>query len=91
LENLKESLQAVARFSKQKNTKSPQFDTEVQELISRMFRLMDYSSKIAEILRWDPDTAAELYHKISNDYFDSPDLRVRWLENLSQFQVSVST
>lgn len=54
-----------------------------------MSRLMEYSSKIAENVRFDPDTAVELYYKISNDYFDSPDLRVRWLENLAVFQLSV--
>eukprot|EP01087_Luapelamoeba_hula_P015415 TRINITY_DN4603_c0_g1_i1.p1 TRINITY_DN4603_c0_g1~~TRINITY_DN4603_c0_g1_i1.p1 ORF type:complete len:2339 (+),score=482.98 TRINITY_DN4603_c0_g1_i1:7388-14404(+) len=88
LEKLKESLKAVDQFSKKNASKNPQFEAEVQELIGRMFRLIEYSGRIAEVVRWDPDTAAELYHKISNDYFDSPDLRVRWLDNLAEFQYS---
>jgi hypothetical protein len=40
-------------------------------------------------VRNDPETIAEVYLRISNDYFDSPDLRVQWLRNLAEFQVNV--
>ncbi len=40
-------------------------------------------------MRNDPETIAEVYLRISNDYYDSPDLRVQWLENLAQFQIEV--
>ncbi|KAL6049946.1 RasGEF domain-containing protein [Balamuthia mandrillaris] len=91
LTTLQGSLKAVGafskKFSKQQNEEFAALDAEVQELISRMFRLINYSAKIAENMH-DPETTADLYLKISDDYFDSPDLRVRWLENLSEFQVT---
>ena len=63
--------------------------TSLGELVSRMFRLIEYSSQVLGSKQNDPETVAELYYKISNDYFDSPDLRVQWLENLCEFQLSV--
>lgn len=76
------SVRADARLKK--------FDESVAELIARMFRLIDYSAKIyGSNVRNDPETIAEVYLRISNDYFDSPDLRVQWLLNLAEFQVNV--
>jgi hypothetical protein len=63
------------------------FDAGVQELISRIFRLCHYSVKIADNIG-DPETTADFYRRISEDYFDSPDLRARWLENLAEFHTN---
>jgi hypothetical protein len=65
-----------------------QMNANIAELINRMFRLIEYSSKVLGSKQNDPETIAELYYKISNDYFDSPDLRVQWLENLAEFHIT---
>lgn len=62
-------------------------DASVRELISRIFRLILYSVKIADNIG-DPESTADFYRHISADYYDSPDLRVRWLENLAEFQIN---
>ncbi|ELR23197.1 uncharacterized protein ACA1_067810 [Acanthamoeba castellanii str. Neff] len=91
---LKDSLKAIKEFSNASAKKGKQadlqkFDASVAELIARMFRLIDYSAKIyGSNVRNDPETIAEVYLRISNDYFDSPDLRVQWLRNLAEFQVN---
>jgi len=58
---------------------------------SLFFRVRSHSAKIyGSNVRNDPETIAEVYLRISNDYFDSPDLRVQWLRNLAEFQVNVN-
>lgn len=58
---------------------------------SLSFRVRSHSAKIyGSNVRNDPETIAEVYLRISNDYFDSPDLRVQWLRNLAEFQVNVN-
>jgi len=86
---LKDSLKAIQDFSSSSiNSGTKDFGGSVAELIARMFRLIDYSAKIyGSNVRNDPETIAEVYLRISNDYFDSPDLRVQWLLNLAKFQV----
>jgi len=92
-QRLQDSLRAVGDYSKLCASKeegtgpATMLDTEVQELISRIFRLCHYSIKIADNIG-DPETTADFYRHISEDYFDSPDLRVRWLENLAEFQTN---
>jgi hypothetical protein len=94
---LQTSLRAVGRYSKLRvagaaavdevGAVGGTFDAGVQELISRIFRLCHYSIKIADNIG-DPETTADFYRRISEDYFDSPDLRVRWLENLAEFHTT---
>eukprot|EP01104_Vermistella_antarctica_P003930 TRINITY_DN1431_c0_g1_i1.p1 TRINITY_DN1431_c0_g1~~TRINITY_DN1431_c0_g1_i1.p1 ORF type:complete len:2060 (+),score=630.15 TRINITY_DN1431_c0_g1_i1:204-6383(+) len=58
------------------------FVVAVSSMISQLFELIEYNKKIAEN-SFDPELTADLYVKISNSYFNSPNLRVTWLENLS--------
>ncbi len=41
------------------------------------------------VCRDDPEMLAEMYLSTANGYKDSPDLRVIWLSNLSQFYKQV--
>lgn len=38
--------------------------------------------------RYDPEMMANLYEDISRQLFDSPDERITWLENLSNFHAN---
>jgi len=60
-------------------------NNEIQSLISRMFRVITYCLEINQ--KKDPHTISKLYHKISLNFLDTPDLRVRWLENLADYQI----
>lgn len=39
--------------------------------------------------KFDPETMADIYVKISEQLVDSPDERIGWLQNLAQFHKSV--
>jgi len=55
-------------------------------LINHLIEITKYDSKITA--NWiDEEMIADLYVKIANEYIDSPDLRLTWLENLSVIHV----
>ena len=58
----------------------------IQQLVDLIGTLVNYQTQIAQSSH-DPELLADLYYNISNGYSDSPDLRLAWLENLSQIQV----
>eukprot|EP01103_Thecamoeba_quadrilineata_P019234 TRINITY_DN769_c0_g2_i1.p1 TRINITY_DN769_c0_g2~~TRINITY_DN769_c0_g2_i1.p1 ORF type:complete len:1872 (+),score=378.58 TRINITY_DN769_c0_g2_i1:39-5654(+) len=59
----------------------------IEDLINQIFALLRYNAQIAEN-SFDPEIVADIYHKISLSYFNSPNLRVTWLNNLSSFHES---
>ncbi|EFA83784.1 DOCK family protein [Heterostelium album PN500] len=59
------------------------FKSQIEEVINRINTLIKYSNTI-NANRTDIEMVAEMYYNISNSYFESPNLRVTWLENLSK-------
>ncbi|KAF2072984.1 hypothetical protein CYY_005696 [Polysphondylium violaceum] len=66
-----------------KNHESTIFITQVDEMIKRIHTLIKYSNTISANKN-DPEMVSEMYYRISNSYFESPNLRLTWLENLSK-------
>jgi len=66
-----------------KNHESQAFITQVDEMIKRIHTLIKYSNTISANKN-DPEMVSEMYYRISNSYFESPNLRLTWLENLSK-------
>ncbi|GAM28663.1 hypothetical protein SAMD00019534_118390 [Acytostelium subglobosum LB1] len=62
---------------------SQTFQNHVDELITRINTLIKYANTITAN-RSDIEMVAEMYYNIANNYFESPNLRVTWLENLSK-------
>jgi len=60
----------------------------VEDIKSKLLKLIDDSLKIQKY-DYDPEMTCDLYYQFSNFYFDSPDLRVAWLENLASYQKQV--
>jgi hypothetical protein len=61
---------------------------QIEELVGQIFSLIRYNAKIAENA-FDPELIADLYYKISLSYFNSPNLRVTWLNNLAAYHTTV--
>ncbi|PRP79944.1 hypothetical protein PROFUN_05920 [Planoprotostelium fungivorum] len=62
------------------------FSVGLKELVNRLNDISKYDNKIAS--NWvDEEATADIYRQIANDYIDSPDLRLTWLDNLSLIQV----
>ncbi|EGG18916.1 DOCK family protein [Cavenderia fasciculata] len=59
------------------------FRAQIDEWILKINTLMKYSNTISEN-KSDCEMVAEMYYNISNSYFESPNLRVTWLENLAK-------
>lgn len=57
---------------------------QVDELNDRLFGVIRDSLKIKSHL-YDPEMTADLYWNISRGFMESPDLRVTWLQSLSNF------
>ncbi|KYR00713.1 DOCK family protein [Tieghemostelium lacteum] len=62
------------------------FIDQVEEMIKKINTIIKYSNTIYANKN-DPEMVAEMYYKISNSYFESPNLRLTWLENLSKIHI----
>jgi len=61
---------------------SSDFQQQLEEVITRLIDITNYDKTITA--NWaDEEMTANIYIKISNDYMDSPDLRMQWLDNLA--------
>jgi hypothetical protein len=74
----------VAKRSRERHPKEGSLGAQVEEMVTRLFGVIRDSLKLKE-MSWDPERTVELYYQISKGFIDSPDLRVTWLENLSQY------
>jgi len=54
-----------------------QLDAKIRTIIADNQKMQQY--------KFDPETMADLYFKISSQLVDSPDERISWLENLSNY------
>jgi hypothetical protein len=54
-------------------------------MVQRLFGVIRDSLKMRE-MTYDPEKTVDLYYQISSGFIDSPDLRVTWLENLSEYE-----
>eukprot|EP00027_Filamoeba_sp_ATCC50430_P006902 CAMPEP_0168562256 /NCGR_PEP_ID=MMETSP0413-20121227/12026_1 /TAXON_ID=136452 /ORGANISM="Filamoeba nolandi, Strain NC-AS-23-1" /LENGTH=1688 /DNA_ID=CAMNT_0008593671 /DNA_START=186 /DNA_END=5252 /DNA_ORIENTATION=+ len=62
------------------------FVQQVNELVTRLIDITKYEKKIAQ--NWvDEEVTADIYIQIANDYRESPDLRLTWLDNLALIHV----
>eukprot|EP01117_Protostelium_nocturnum_P015724 TRINITY_DN611_c0_g1_i2.p1 TRINITY_DN611_c0_g1~~TRINITY_DN611_c0_g1_i2.p1 ORF type:complete len:1956 (-),score=658.81 TRINITY_DN611_c0_g1_i2:97-5964(-) len=92
-EGLKHALQKIMEYCEDqlKNVNATMRDIEgftfqANELIQRLMDISKYDNKIA--LNWvDEESTADIYRQIADDYIDSPDLRLTWLDNLALIQV----
>eukprot|EP01133_Synstelium_polycarpum_P005247 gene5247-6071_t len=66
-----------------KTHESAVFKSQIEEVINRINTLIKYSNTISAN-RSDIEVVAEMYYNISISYYESPNLRVTWLENLSK-------
>ncbi|EGC37649.1 hypothetical protein DICPUDRAFT_149722 [Dictyostelium purpureum] len=81
--NLSSFLMKVRKLVKSNPDNTQVFINQVEEMLNRIDTLMKYSHIITENKN-DPELVTEMYYKISNSYFESPNLRLTWLENLSK-------
>jgi hypothetical protein len=81
---LQASLQSIAGVNA--GALQPLLTAYIAQLVELIGTLVSYQTQIAQSAH-DPELLADLYYNISNGYSDSPDLRVAWLENLSQIHV----
>lgn len=59
---------------------------QVEDLVTRLIDVTKYDKIIAQ--NWvDEEVTTDIYVKIANDYLESPDLRLTWLENLAVLHV----
>lgn len=78
-ENLRSALERVALHAKQE--KDTSFVAQLEAVTNRLFKVLAESIKISRYVH-DKEMTAEIFHKISNGYNDSPELRAIWLEHL---------
>ncbi|KAK5576125.1 hypothetical protein RB653_007266 [Dictyostelium firmibasis] len=81
--NLSSFLQKVRKLVTQQENGDSVFINQVEEMLNRIDTLMKYSHTINQNKN-DPELVSEMYFRISNSYFESPNLRLTWLENLSK-------
>ncbi|EAL73033.1 DOCK family protein [Dictyostelium discoideum AX4] len=81
--NLSSFLMKVRKFVTQQENGDSVFINQVEEMLNRIDTLMKYSHTINQNKN-DPELVSEMYFRISNSYFESPNLRLTWLENLSK-------
>lgn len=86
-QNLRKSLEDIASF-RHPDTQE-QFVKQVEELTQRLKAILQDNDLIIQTNTSDPELIADLYHRISQSYAHSPDLRVTWLENLAKFHIKV--
>ena len=82
--NLEKALTNVSRLAKkefEQKFNNIAMGKDVEDLISRLFKIIRDSMKISEY-SFDPEMIADLTYAVSIGYKDSPDLRVAWLGNL---------
>ena len=80
------SLYSIVQRAKNEHNQSASsacsFCFQVEELTSRLISISSYEKIIAQ--NWvDEESTADIYVRISNDYLESPDLRLTWLDNLA--------
>ncbi|KAN0034357.1 hypothetical protein ACTFIV_000860 [Dictyostelium citrinum] len=81
--NLSSFLMKVRKLVTQQENGDSVFINQVEEMLNRIDTLMKYSHTINQNKN-DPELVSEMYFRISNSYFESPNLRLTWLENLSK-------
>jgi len=80
---LRHTLQAISEYAATEKLPG-KFIEDVRTLIDRLLKALQNQFSIAKY-RHDPEMIAEMYLATSEGYTDSPDLRVIWLHNLSEF------
>lgn len=84
--HLQKTLDYVAKLAKKEFTENS-IGTEVEDLVLRLFKVIQDSCKIDKY-NYDPEMIVDLTYKVSIGYKESPDLRLTWLENLVSFHVT---
>eukprot|EP01119_Soliformovum_irregulare_P012303 TRINITY_DN3184_c0_g1_i7.p1 TRINITY_DN3184_c0_g1~~TRINITY_DN3184_c0_g1_i7.p1 ORF type:complete len:1811 (+),score=445.59 TRINITY_DN3184_c0_g1_i7:572-5434(+) len=80
------SLGSLKEESHRREGSTPDFQEEMIEVLDRLSEISKYEKTIAH--NWvDEEMTADIYVDISDDYRDSPDLRLTWLDNLAVLQV----
>jgi uncharacterized membrane protein YgcG len=64
-----------------------EFDKQLSALTQRLFGVIKNSIMLSEI-KEDPEMEADLLHRLSLNYVESPVLRVTWLDNLASKHVT---
>eukprot|EP01114_Cavostelium_apophysatum_P003911 TRINITY_DN1404_c0_g1_i1.p1 TRINITY_DN1404_c0_g1~~TRINITY_DN1404_c0_g1_i1.p1 ORF type:complete len:1840 (+),score=629.05 TRINITY_DN1404_c0_g1_i1:76-5595(+) len=91
--NLRRSLATISKYAlleyppKKGKAAEEEFGNQVQELSDRLYTILRDSIKINQYSN-DPEMMADLYHRIAKGYTNAPDLRVAWLESLSEVHVT---
>lgn len=73
-----ESIEAVARYfsGSPLRDETAYLKTKIQSIIANRADMNKYG--------YDPEAIAEIYHKQSFSFYESPDVRIAWLENLAK-------
>ncbi len=80
----------LARGDEKKIRNGNAFVSEVEVILStKLFGILKSNIRIQETA-YDPEMTATLFEEITKGYSDSPYLQVAWLDNLANFQKSVS-
>ena len=58
----------------------------MEELVDKLLAIVSDSVKINKH-RNDPEMVADLYHRIAEGHTTTPDMRVAWLQGLSNFHL----
>eukprot|EP01102_Stenamoeba_stenopodia_P018092 TRINITY_DN6594_c0_g1_i2.p1 TRINITY_DN6594_c0_g1~~TRINITY_DN6594_c0_g1_i2.p1 ORF type:complete len:603 (-),score=115.58 TRINITY_DN6594_c0_g1_i2:1059-2867(-) len=85
---MRSTLEQIVDEAKKESSSQPSLSDlgkHVEDIKNKLLKLIDDSLKIQKY-DYDPEMTCDLYYQFSNFYFDSPDLRVAWLENLASYQ-----